>query len=63
MVRRLYCSSCKIYLGEITKATLKKDISYLCGKCEAARKLASAPRRENPFDSLFRGIYEEDKKR
>ena len=31
------CSGCQLYLGTIHKAKLRKNISYLCNKCEIKR--------------------------
>ncbi len=33
-MKLIYCKDCRLYLGEIRDATLRKGISYRCEKCE-----------------------------
>ena len=56
-MRKIYCSECKAYLGEIRDAKLKKGMAHLCSKCESARKLmktTSGPGK-NPYEKMFDG--------
>jgi hypothetical protein len=40
-MRKIYCYTCKEFLGEIRDATLRKDIKYQCGKCATPKKQES----------------------
>lgn len=62
--RKIYCADkdCGIYLGEIRDATLRKNMHFLCDKCETKR-LALKMRFQNPpgktdfFDPGFTNIF------
>ena len=56
---KIYCKGCKIYLGEIRDAKLRKHTVFLCDKCEIKRyasDLAEKTKKKNPLEDLFRGI-------
>jgi hypothetical protein len=36
-VKIIHCAACQLYLGEIQKATLRKNIAILCESCEFER--------------------------
>lgn len=38
MSKKLFCESCRKYLGEIRDAKLHKDIKYLCKSCNTQRE-------------------------
>ena len=52
MSRNIHCSECKTHLGEIRDGKLKKGISYLCSKCESARKLNKVVRQTKKRDNI-----------
>jgi len=59
MSREISCTVCKDPMGVIRDANLRKDIKYLCGKCDTRRldslvelyKLKNKPK--NTFENLF----------
>jgi len=55
--RKIYCAGCPKYLGTIQKATLRKNIVFLCDTCEMERYLnaskAKAEPKETPVDNPF----------
>lgn len=52
-MRKIFCTGCDKYLGEIRDAKLLKDIKFLCPKCDDRRKTSSEC--GNIFNTLFRG--------
>lgn len=59
MARKIFCSECKTYLGEIRDAKLKKDMAHLCAKCESARRLMKTAMgtKDNPLKDLFGDLF------
>lgn len=61
MSRKIYCSECKTFLGEIRDAKLKKNMACLCSKCESARKLMKTAvgikGNSNPLGDMFGGMF------
>ena len=65
--RKIYCSGCQLFLGTIHKATLRKNMVFLCGNCETKRyqnnnSKSSSPYQspsldESLFDSIFGDIF------
>jgi len=59
MSREISCTVCKDSMGVIRDANLRKDIKYLCGRCDTRRlealvelyRLKNKPK--NPFENLF----------
>lgn len=72
MPKEIYCEKCKIYLGEINKCKLRKDIKYLCNDCfsilntkAASADLADSIKRRNnsntDFESIFGSLFNNKK--
>ena len=38
MSRKIYCNKCKVYLGEIRDAKLRKDVCFSCYSCVSKNK-------------------------
>ena len=63
MSKKISCSCCSKYLGEIRDARLRKGIYHLCGDCEIKRKAAYRHMRalgqtvkSNQISDLFKGL-------
>lgn len=56
---KIYCSGCQLYLGDIEKASLRKNISYLCNVCETKRyeNASKKPSKQQPVNDLFGDIF------
>jgi len=52
-MRKIFCTECDKYLGEIRDAKLLKGIKFLCPKCDYSRKATLEG--ENMFNTLFKG--------
>ncbi|MEA1980838.1 MAG: hypothetical protein U9N54_07690 [candidate division Zixibacteria bacterium] len=63
--KKIYCSACQLYLGEIKLAKLRKNISYLCEQCESDRyanfktSKTNKPSKTNgnTLDDFFGGVF------
>lgn len=54
--RKIYCNGCRVYLGVIRDAKLRKGMVHLCKNCETKRvasDLASKTTPRNPFDNFM----------
>jgi len=50
----IYCSGCQLYLGKIQKAHLRKNIVFLCEKCETIRyKNHNAKSSDDLYKDIF----------
>jgi RNase P subunit RPR2 len=54
---KINCAECCQFLGEIEKARLRKGISYLCAKCESARRVQRGAGRVNPPPDFMSGLF------
>lgn len=58
---KIYCIKCNLYLGNIRDAKLRKDIKYLCEKCNIQREALELKynnqKESNSFDQYFRDIF------
>ncbi len=58
--RKIYCSGCQLFLGEIHKASLRKNISHLCENCENKRYNTKKPDKTYDDTSIFDDIFGKD---
>ena len=51
--KRIECAGCQLFLGTIQKASLRKNISFLCEKCENKRYDNTSSNKSYDSDNLF----------
>lgn len=60
MIKYISCAECKVPLGEINKAKIRKNIAFLCEPCDRKR-IAEKMQKQYGFksniDSMFNEIF------